>query len=45
MKKSDILTPIGFLFVLAVLFFGIAQDKAGVGAFIDMPSFVINKQN
>ncbi|MEW9080424.1 motility protein A [Terrisporobacter glycolicus] len=41
MKKSDILTPIGFLFVLAVLFFGIAQDKAGIGAFIDMPSFVI----
>lgn len=41
MKKPDILTPIGFLFVLAVLFFGIVQDKSGVAAFIDMPSFVI----
>ena len=41
MKKSDMLTPVGFLFVLAVLYFGIAQDKSGLSAFIDMPSVII----
>ena len=41
MKKSDILTPIGFLFVLVVLYFGIAQDESGLSAFIDMPSVII----
>lgn len=41
MKKPDILTPIGFLMVLVVLYFGIAQDKAGMDAFLDMPSFAI----
>lgn len=41
MKKSDILTPVGFLFALVVLYFGIAQDESGISAFIDMPSVII----
>ena len=41
MKKPDILTPIGLLAVVAVLYFGIAQDDSGISAFIDMPSVII----
>ncbi|MGL5756430.1 MAG: motility protein A [Paraclostridium sp.] len=41
MKKIDILTPIGLIFVIGSILFGIAQGKTGIGAFIDVPSIAI----
>ena len=41
MKKQDILTPIGLLVVVGVLFLGIAQGDTGISVFIDIPSFAI----
>lgn len=41
MKKQDILTPIGLVFAVAVMFFGISQGNTGISAFVDMPSIAI----
>lgn len=41
MKKPDILTPIGLLAVVAVLYYGISQDDSGIGPFLDPASIVI----
>lgn len=41
MKKNDILTPIGLLAVIGVLFLGISQGDGGIGPFIDIASFAI----
>lgn len=41
MKKQDILTPIGLLAAVAVLYLGIALDDSGISIFIDLPSVAI----
>ncbi|WP_373600038.1 motility protein A [Paraclostridium bifermentans] len=41
MKKIDILTPIGFVFVVGAVLFGIMQGSTGIGAFIDPASIAI----
>ena len=41
MKKNDILTPVGLVLGIGLIFYAISQGGTGVGIFIDIPSFLI----
>ena len=41
MKKFDVLTPVGVIGGLGLVFYGISTGGGGIQAFIDIPSFAI----